>query len=157
MERVGFGPRFLAALIDGVSLLIVLSILGAIFGMSATVAFGGNTGGFSILAIILSLIPLGYSTTEIFQAATPGKQLMKLKIKNEDGTDADENVLKKRWAIKWSGFLISMIGTITTLSIFSVLGTLVGLIVFLGTFLVLTEGFQTLADKLAKTAVYKIG
>lgn len=156
MERVGFGPRFLAALIDTVALLIVLSILGTVFGISAF-STGAGVAGFSILAIIMTLVPLGYLSTEIFNAATPGKQLMKLKIKNEDGTDADQSVLQKRWAIKCSGTLITLIGNITTLGIFAFVGGVVGLIIFLGCFLVLVEGRQTLHDKIAKTAVFKIG
>jgi len=156
MERVGFGARFLAALIDIVAMLIVLSILGTLFGVSAF-SMGAGEGGFSILAVILALVPLSYSATEIFNAATPGKQLMKLKIKNEDGTDADQSVLQKRWAIKYSGSLITLIGTITTVSLFATVGGLVGLIIGLGCFMILVEGKQTLHDKISKTAVFKIG
>lgn len=155
MERVGFGPRFLAALIDFVFMLIVLSILGVVFGISAF-SMGAGEGGFSILAVIMALIPLGYASTEIFNAATPGKQLMKLKIKNQDGTDADQSVLQKRWAIKYSGSLITLVGTITTVSIFSTVGGLVGLIIGLGCFMVLTETKQALHDKVSQTAVFKI-
>jgi uncharacterized RDD family membrane protein YckC len=155
MERVGFGPRFLAALIDFVALLVVLSILGVVFGISAF-SMGAGEGGFSILAVIMAIIPLGYASTEIFNAATPGKQLMKLKIKNQDGTDADQSVLQKRWAIKYSGSLITLVGTITTVSIFSTVGGLVGLIIGLGCFMVLTETKQALHDKVSQTAVFKI-
>ena len=156
MERVGFGPRFLAALIDVVALLIVLTILGTVFGVSAF-SMGAGVTGFSIIAVVMALIPLGYTTTEIFQAATPGKQLMKLKIRNQDGTDADQSVLQKRWAIKASGSLISLVGTLTTVTLISTIGGLVGLVIGLGCFLVLTEGKQALHDKLANTAVFKVG
>jgi uncharacterized RDD family membrane protein YckC len=154
MERVGFGPRFLAALIDGVALMIVMMILGTVFGISMMPTADTS---FSLFRIIMTLIPLGYISTEIFQAATPGKQLMKLKIKNQDGTDAEQSILQKRFLIKTAGSLLQLVGAITTLSIFGTVGGLVGLIIVLGCFMVLTDDKQALHDKIAQTAVFKIG
>jgi uncharacterized RDD family membrane protein YckC len=153
MEKIGFGPRFLAALIDGVALMVVMMILGTVFGVSMMPT---PDAGFSLFAIIMTLIPLGYISTEIFQAATPGKQLMKLKIKNQDGTDADQSILQKRFLIKTAGSLLQLVGAVTTLSIFNTVGGLVGLIIALGCFMVLTDDKQALHDKLAQTAVFKV-
>ncbi len=76
--------------------------LAMIFGFSALAILGGDslavaqtdvaqaTGALSatIVALILALIPLAYTSTEVFLAATPGKLILGLKIRNEDGSDA---------------------------------------------------------------------
>lgn len=156
MERVGFGSRLGAALIDTVILIVGMSILGSIFGVGmAGFAAGGAPVGFSLGIIILALIPIAYMSTEIFLAATPGKQFLKLIIRNEDGTPASQETLIKRWAFKSSGSIFNVLFALTTLSIFNILGTVAGLIVFIGCFFVLSDPKQAFHDKFAKTAVYK--
>jgi uncharacterized RDD family membrane protein YckC len=153
MDRVGFGPRFLAALIDGIAIVIVMWVLGMVLGIG--IAGFAPQAGFSILAVIMGALPLAYTSTEIFMAASPGKKAMKLRIKNEDGTDASPAVLQKRWIIKMSGSVIGLIGTITTIAILSTVGSIVGLIIFIGCFMIFAAGNQALHDKIAKTAVFK--
>ena len=152
-EKVGFGPRFLALLFDAVLVFVGLWILGLIFG----VGMWSMGGDFSFVLILMAIIPLAYTSTEIFSAATPGKQFMKLKIKSEDGTEASQSVLQKRWAIKFSASLLRLVALVTTISLFGTLGHLAALVIFVGCFFVLSPDKQALHDKLAKTAVFRIG
>jgi uncharacterized RDD family membrane protein YckC len=156
MERIGFGARFGAALIDIVVILIAMAVLGPLFGVGATAfAMAGSEAGFSLGILIIMLIPVAYSSTEVFLAGTPGKKILKLAIRNEDGTPAEQNTLIKRWVIKNSGSFLNLIGAITTVTLFSSLGSLAGFVIFIGSFLVFMEAKMALHDKLAKTAVYK--
>ncbi len=165
MARIGFGPRLGAALIDVVIVLVIMSVGTTIFGVSL---FGGAlanpdmlggaaVAGLSLAGIVMGIIPLAYMSTEIFQAATPGKMLLKLKIRAEDGSEADQNTLIKRFALKNSSALLNILAAITTLGVLSTLGSLAGLVIGVGCFLTLTAAKQALHDTVAKTAVFKQG
>lgn len=160
MEKVGFGKRLLASIIDAV-IFIVIGIFTAIV-TGAQIGFSmGGTGEAGVPAVptmaILSsiLIPLLYTLLEVFKAATPGKMFLGLKIANVDGTAASQDVLIKRWAIKFSASLLQAIAVITGLSLVGTLSNIAGIIVFIGCFFVLGADKQALHDKLAKTAVFK--
>ena len=153
MEKIGFGPRFLAALIDGVILFGVAMVLGLILGGGAS-AFSG--GGSYIAGLVVSLFSLGYTSLEIFKAATPGKMIMKIAIRNADGSVAPQEVLIKRWAIKSSGSLVHTVSAITTIALIGHIGMLFGLVILVGCFFVLGADKLALHDKIAGTAVYKV-
>ncbi len=163
MERIGFGPRLGAALIDMVIILVIMSVGTMIFGVSL---FGGglanpdmfdgaSVAGLSLAAIVLSIIPLAYMSLEVFRAATPGKMLLKLKIRAEGGAEADQNTLVKRFLVKNSAALLNILAAVTTVSVLSTLGSVVGFVIGIGCFLVLTASRQALHDRVAKTAVFK--
>ena len=80
---------------------------------------------------------------------------MKIRIKAADGSDAGAGTLLTRAAIKYSHSLLSLLGLLTGIAILSKLGSLAGLVVFVGCFVVLGANRQALHDMLAKTAVYK--
>ena len=112
MERKGFGPRFLAAFIDGVIVILVCAVIGLITGMGFVLGYGGMGGGganptvspttIRIFTIVSALFGLAYTSMEIFFAATPGKLILKQKISRADGGPADQVMLIKRWAMKQS-------------------------------------------------------
>lgn len=157
MERIGFGARFGAALIDVVILIITMSIVGVVFGAGAfAMASAGQMTGFSIGTLIVMLIPLAYTSTEILMAGTPGKKVLKLAIRNEDGSVADQETLAKRWAFKSSASILQFLAALTTMSIFTTVGSVAGLIVMVGCFFVFGASRQAFHDKFAKTAVYKV-
>ena len=161
MERVGFGSRFGAALIDVVILFAVLAIVGMVLGvgtMSALGSMGGGAaaGGGMLMLALMGLIPLAYTSLEILKAATPGKMVLKLAIRNEDGSPAAQDTLAKRWAIKNSASLVGFVATVTGITMLHTLGSIIGLVIFIGCFLVLQETKQALHDKLGKTAVYRV-
>jgi uncharacterized RDD family membrane protein YckC len=101
------------------------------------------------------LIPMAYTSTEIFMAGTPGKKVLKLAIRNDDGSVAAQNTLIKRWVFKNSGSVLMFLSTLTTVSILATVGNIASLIVFVGCFFTLTEARLAFHDKFAKTAVYK--
>ena len=92
---------------------------------------------------------------EVVKTATPGKMLLKLKIRAADGSEADQNTLITRFAVKNAGALLNILAAITTVGMLASLGSLAGLVVGLGCFLVLGTAKQALHDVVAKTAVYK--
>ena len=89
--REGFLLRFCAALIDGALCFIPGIVLSMVLA---------NVVGLWLTGVLVTLAYIGYSSLEIFKAATPGKMFLKLKITNEDGTEASREALFKRWAIK---------------------------------------------------------
>lgn len=142
-ERAGFGVRLGAALIDGLIVLIGVGILRLIFGGS----WLGN--------VLQALAVLAYYSQEVFQAATPGKKALKLAIGGLGGLPAPSDALVKRYLVKISPTLISLVvAVLPFLGFLNFLGGLVGLVLFVGCFLVLGSKRQALHDMLADTAVY---
>ena len=68
MERIGFGKRFGAALIDVVIVFICLSIIGLVFGVGASAAFQGGVGASWFTAVLMAGLGLAYTSLEIFKA-----------------------------------------------------------------------------------------
>jgi uncharacterized RDD family membrane protein YckC len=146
MNREGFLIRAGAALIDGV----ICFIPAAIFTFVAAVAVGPYIAGLLSTGIFVA-----YSTLEIFKGATFGKILLKLKICNEDGTDAARNVLIKRWAIKQAYTLIYFLAAVTTLTFLNYFGHFAAIAFIISALLTFKAERQTLHDTLCKTAVFK--
>jgi len=149
MNREGFLLRFCAALIDGVFAGIPALIL--------TKVGGEKVGPFLGAAVVL-----GYSTLEIFKAATPGKSLLKLKIQNEDGTDAARDTLFKRWAIKQVPNALRVVASVFILISLNAIAGLVGWVGILALIgyvisccLTFRPDRQALHDTLTNTAVFK--
>jgi len=147
--REGFLLRFCAALIDGVFAGIPALIL--------TRVGGDQVGPFLGAAVVL-----GYSTLEIFKAATPGKSLLKLKIQNEDGSDASRDVLFKRWTIKQVPNALRVVAGIFMLISLNAIAALVGWVGVLALIgyvisccLTFKPQRQALHDTLTHTAVFK--
>ena len=163
MERIGFGLRFGAGIIDALIILAVMAVLGGILGAGAFSMLGSMGQGVEhavvapslIALLVMSLIPIAYSSLEIFKAQTPGKMALKLIIRNEDGSPAAQETLIKRWAFKNSSSLVSVLATLTGIGILQTLGSVAGLIVFVGCFFTLQAARQAFHDKFAKTAVFK--
>ncbi len=169
-KRIGFGLRLGAAVIDAVIIMILGGVFGgmlaAVLGLGAGAATGMATGGEEAaaaaavlgaatgFAIGISLMGLLYSLIEGLTGASPGKMVLKLKIGTDDGRTAPVSTYLTRWAIKYSSSLLSTIGALTGISLIGTLGTVAGLIVFVGCFLVLGAARQAIHDMVAKTAVY---
>ena len=158
MERQGFGIRLGAFLIDVVALILISIVLGVIFGLGFGVRFGAAAAHAGMgYALVSTLITLGYWSTEIFMAASPGKKLLGLRIASETGSVAPQNQLVMRWLIKNAGNLIGLLTVIPGLGvIFGWLSLAAGLVIFIGCFLTLGANRQALHDMLAHTAVFKL-
>lgn len=148
-QRQGFGIRFGAAFVDALIAGIPAGILTAIGGEK----FGPFLGAAAIL---------GYTSLEIFKAATPGKMIFKLRITSEDGTEASGDALFKRWVIKQvpnclrfvtALFLLISLGGIAALfnwvTIFAGIGYVVSCC------LTLRPDRQALHDTMSHTAVFR--
>jgi hypothetical protein len=61
----------------------------------------------------------------------------------------------KRWAIKYSGTLLGLLGAVPGLHVLGLLAPPAGLAVFIGCFLVLGDKRQSLHDLGAATAVFR--
>jgi len=174
-NRIGFGPRVCALLID-FALVMVASFLfggtiGALFGAAggaaggATVTgpgseaavLGGISGGMMGAMLGMYLISVLYALVEAFTGASPGKMILKIKIANVDGTEAASDVYLKRFGIKNVGSILGLVAAITGIELLGTIGAVLGMIIFLGMFLVFGANKQALHDVLAKTAVYKVG
>ena len=144
--REGFLMRFCAALIDG-----AICFAGA-FALSLALV---PAAGVWMATVLTTVAALGYTSLEIFKAATPGKMLLKLKITNEDGTEANRQTLIKRWAIKQIPQLANFVAAITTLAIFG----WVTMFCFIGYVISCCLTFrperQALHDTIASTAVFR--
>jgi len=174
-ERIGFGKRFGALIIDGllgtVGVMITIflaSILGGILGAlsggltsgEGGAAAGGALGvvaGFAGAAILAAIGFVIYGLIEPFCAASPGKMVLGIKIGKADGARADASTLLLRYAIKNIVFVCAILAAITAVEAFEWIGALLGLAVFIGCFFALGKSKQALHDMIAKTAVYPKG
>ncbi len=152
MERIGILPRLGASLIDCVVLILFATIFGLVFGSPFVMGGLGYIAGLIFFGALL-----GYSYLEVLWAQTPGKKVLGLKIMNQDGSEASQDVLMKRWAIKQSGNLLNLLSAITTIGLFSFLGGIAGMVVAGGGLLILSADKLTLHDKLSQTSVFKPG
>jgi uncharacterized RDD family membrane protein YckC len=162
MERVGFGKRLVAALIDVAIVLVVGGGISALTG-SATDAtlskmaadqHAATAGGVLAGAMVFTVIAFLYSLIEAIAARSPGGMILKIIIRNQDASPASPAVLFKRWAIKNSGSIIALVSLVPGLMFLHYLSTILGLIIAVGCFLVLRADRLTLHDILAKTSVY---
>lgn len=166
-NRVGFGPRLLALLIDSTLVTVlglIVTLLMGLIGAGAGAATGGEeaaaaglVGSIMASMVVLPIIAVIYFLTEAFLGATPGKMILKLKIGTAEGKNGSVGLYFTRYAIK---NISSIIGLIALLlgsmgEYVNMAGTIAGLVIFVGCFLALSASKQALHDKLTKTAVYK--
>jgi hypothetical protein len=167
-ERIGFGKRFGAAVIDVIIIYIVGSILGRmLFPSPETIAAdilasGGDLASTleksmryaAMAGAVQGIIGCLYGLQDVFMAGTLGKSLLKITIRAEDASPAAQNTLWTRYLIKYAGQLCAILA-ITGMSLFYTLGGVITLGLAIWT---LTSIFgptaQAAWDKIAKTAVY---
>jgi uncharacterized RDD family membrane protein YckC len=173
-KRVGFGMRFAAALID----LAVVGVVGFVAGATLGGMLGGGIGGLlggsaggdeaaagaalgasigAVLGVVaaLAVFVFLYSLIEAFAGASPGKMILRLKVGTHDGRRGSTPLYVKRWAIKYAGTLLGLLGAIPGLHIFGLLAPAASLVIFIGCFLVLGDRRQALHDLGAATAVFR--
>jgi uncharacterized RDD family membrane protein YckC len=113
--------------------------VGAVLG--AVAAFGG-------FVVVYSLI-------EAVTGASPGKRILGLQVGTDHGHRGSTPLYLKRWAIKFSGPLLGLLGAIPGLHLLGMLAPAAGLVIFVGCFLVLGDKRQALHDLGAATAVFR--
>jgi uncharacterized RDD family membrane protein YckC len=100
MEKIGFGPRFVAMIIDGIILYVVNIVIGLIFSMA------GNDMITAIGSLVSLVISIGYYvyfwTTS---GQTPGKMIMKIKVVATDGS----KLTVTKAILRYIGYLVSAV------------------------------------------------
>lgn len=164
-NRIGFGPRFGATLLDILFVILLCTPFTLMGGLAATfisalgldamaseedaAAFAVIGMGAGILAtlVLVGILGLAYTLIEAFTGASPGKRVMGLQVAREDGSKGDVQLYLVRWALKNSGNLLQFV--------LPLISTLASLVFFFGCFAALGDKKQALHDIIAKTAVYK--
>ncbi len=172
-ERIGFGLRLGAYLIDTIVIWIIGGILGFVLGgvlgvgVGATAGAGGSDEAAQAAALAgvmgaivgtvigVGIASIGWIAWEGLTGQALGKMLLKIRIKTEDGSKAGTDKLLTRAAVKYSPSILSLIGGLTKVSAISSLGNLAGLVIFIGCLMVLGQKRQAIHDMVAKTAVFK--
>ncbi len=171
-QRVGFGKRLGAFLLDCVIVWAAAYLLGGTIGglFGGTLgAMVGNVGGGDpaaaavtggAMAAMLGMIAAAavlaiiYFLLEGFTGYTLGKLLLGIRIASADGTQAPVSQLLMRYALKNINYLCIVLAAVVGLRVLATVGNLLGLAIFIGCFFVLGASRQALHDMIAKTAVY---
>ena len=145
--------RFAAACID----LVAMIALGLVAGIVMTVVWD-RTQDRDHAQLIGKLLFYGgallYTTMEIWTAATPGKLLLGLHIRQQDGTPADFWRLVLRWSTKQLPILATILYIVTAFGPFYLLSGFSSLLVAIGCFFAGNDDRLTWHDQWAHTAVY---
>ena len=120
---------------------------------AAMAALGGAAGAFVGAMMGIGLVGTFYGLIEAFTGASPGKMVLGIKIGLAEGTAAPVSTLLIRYAVKNSGTILQLLGSIGLAFLIPVAG-LASLVIFVGCFFVLGQNKQALHDLVAKTAVY---
>jgi uncharacterized RDD family membrane protein YckC len=179
-QRVGFGPRLGALLLDCV-IVAVLAVVGGgtisgLLGLTgaavlssamsssgadslalATAAIGGMFGAIFGFVVAAALIGVAYFLIEGFTGYTLGKLMLGIRVANADGTAAGVGTLLARYAIKNCNFILTVLAVVSGMGVLKTLGNLGGLAVFVGCFFTLGMKKQALHDMIVGTAVYPKG
>jgi uncharacterized RDD family membrane protein YckC len=170
-NRIGFGKRLGAFLIDCVLVWVVAffggSTIGGLLGLGAGaaltsgdadamkgMAMAGAIGAAAGVLIAAAVVGTVYFLVEGFTGWTFGKLILGIQIGNQDGTKANLGQLLERYALKNCNFILTILAVFTHIAILRTIGSLGGLAIFIGYFFVLSANKQGFHDMIAKTAVY---
>ena len=176
-QRAGFGPRLVALIIDVLLLTAISLVFGLMAGSASSVIAhkvfhldaASTDPGTAILAsgmlgvgvfllvtaLMATFLSLPYNLMEAFFGWTPGKLVMGLRVKNEDGSSPSLGQVFARWLIKHNAILIALL-TFIGLAPAAFVAPLLQALVFGGCFLALGTARQALHDQMTHTAVYEV-
>ena len=180
-NRVGFGKRFAAMLIDGI-IVYGLQTLITMFGglrqaqerlaeqinslvssagpnfnkiMEATAEMTKNMQvDFYWTFVSIQLVILLYLSLEMMVGASLGKILLGIQIGTQNGKPAPTSMLVKRFLIKESYYVFALFSALTMWKALDYCGIAAAVIIFFGSFLIFSAKKITFHDMLAHTAVY---
>jgi len=173
-ERIGFGRRLGAYLLDVVIAGIGGFVIGMFAGAGLTALFfaseemneameGAEEVGGAFVAMMggmlgtiagTMLIFLFIMVLEAITGQTVGKMILGIKNGDEDGATAGSGKLITRAAIKYIGTILALVAGLTGIGMVSTIGSILGFAVFIGFFFILGEKKQGFHDMIAKTAVF---
>ena len=173
-QRVGFGPRFGAILIDVVLILVLAVLLAPLAAKigSATVntssftadlsaeereaaeALGGLFG--AIVGIVIGFVVASflYNLVEAFTGGSLGKHILGLTIAHESGQKGNLSLWLMRWALKNIGYILSFITLLLGINFLDTAIQIINLIILLSALMMLAQHRQALYDKISKAAVF---
>jgi uncharacterized RDD family membrane protein YckC len=163
MGRIGFGMRFVAALIDGIILLVARWILLKPFGYTLPTNINSSNmqqvleqaiAAAQRMALVGGILGIAYTLMEVFLATTPGKMVLKQKIVSLGGTPAPMNALLLRWALKQSPTLLTLLFGLTGVGLINILVFPAAAFVLVSCLMTLRATKLALHDDIAKTCVY---
>lgn len=171
-NRIGFGRRLGASLIDYVIVLMISiwliflipNFLELLVDWSKIPenqldtlrrSFGSKTEHFVLIAPALVIASFFYNLSEAFFGFTLGKAMLSIRIANSNGTKGSIEKFMLRFVLKNSNTILQLIAIASFISWLDSLSNLFGLIIFVGCLFVLGEKKLAFHDMLAKTAVYK--
>jgi uncharacterized RDD family membrane protein YckC len=174
-ERVGFGRRFGAYVLDLIIALVIGGFIASSIGEDLAQTFFATELGEADSALAMfadsdidmeafMLKTFGYSAAAslmmviffILEGAlgqSPGKMLLQIVNTNTAGTKLDASQLWIRAALKYGNTLLSLIGGIAGIAVIGSIGSLWGLVIFIGFFFAFGDKRQTIHDMIAKTVV----
>lgn len=177
-ERVGFGPRLGAWIIDlllsllfGILLGVLLQPLGV--GMPESIqqnlaearqmydTFGVDEATIGIVEAWYPALTLGgiiaaimYALIEGLSGASPGKRILGIVVANQDGTAGTTQVWMRRCLVKHVSAFLNIFTLLPVLAFVADIGSFLGFVVFVGCFFVLGQDRLALHDRIAATAIY---
>ena len=176
-KRIGFGPRLGAYLLDIVFIWVLSALVSRIAPsffsatasqqLAATMSTNPALAGLynsSMTAMMESIIRVSLLTTvieviyfipEILFGASLGKMLLRLKITNVDGDSASIGILVARYLLKHISTICSVLALFSLTLLFNSLGSLLGLVIFIGCFFAAGDKHQALHDLMCHTIVVK--
>src|SRR6266540_5057287 len=168
-NRIGFGKRLGAMILDIILCGVLVGVLGGVVGGMLGLTAGSLTAGQgdaaagavsgaalgAIMGMVAAAAVIGcaYFLIEGFTGYTLGKLILGIRVANADGTQAPVSTLLARWALKNINFVGTAAAVVTGLEFIRVLGNVGGLVIFVGCFLVLGVSRQALHDRIVNTAV----
>jgi uncharacterized RDD family membrane protein YckC len=147
--RAGFWIRTLAAAIDIFAMFMIAG--GVAAGMVLVESSYSIAEG--VLVAIIYVAWLAYTFLEVWVAATPGKMVFGLRIRNADCSAADFWRLFLRWSTKWSWLFLSFMFLLTEWPPLYLLSGFISFIVIIGCFFAGNDDRLTWHDQWASTAV----
>ena len=176
-NRVGFGRRLGAYLLDILFTILAGIMLGSFIGEALVSVFGQQDQeaidnmstvyrdlGLDIdietlmntitqTGVSASLIGILLFVLEGISGQSIGKMLLNIHNTDVDGNPAGPAKLWLRAALKYGSNMASILGGLVGISLIALLGSLWGIVIFFGCFAVLGSGKQALHDIMAKTVV----
>ena len=184
MERIGFAPRlwayvldwFLASLVGLAASFFFGAALGAALGagfggavgsaggavpeaalggLAAGALLGGMLGAVFGVGLLFLVSVAAYGLIEGFTGRSPGKMILGLIVRNQDGSPATTRTLLARYALKQSSSLLTLLGLATGLLFLPALANVAYFVFLLGCLAALNYNHQALHDIILGTAVYR--
>jgi uncharacterized RDD family membrane protein YckC len=169
-NRIGFGKRLGAMVLDIILCGVLVGVLGGVVGgmlglgagslaagqgdAAAGAMSGAALGAMMGMIAAAAVIGCVYFLVEGFTGYTLGKLILGIRVANADGSQAPVSTLLARWALKNINFVLTVVALLTGIELIRMLGNVGGLVIFVGCFLVLGVSKQALHDRIVNTAVY---